>query len=291
MLPSRKKGFTLIELLVVIAIIAILAAILFPVFAQAREKARQITCVSNLKQIDLAFLQYVEDYDETTPHMQTSGILNAPGAIDPAVKLTPKWQWPLQAYIKSQGVYLCPDRVVKCPSTTNAAHKKVGPDPDGCFDNWNRTGYCFGYGYNDGILSDGGTGMIEAQTAAGLRPGRALNKLQASSTLVAFGDTDDNPGYSVAADNIVGHNVSTSRIRHNTQLNFAFADGHVKFIRMGVYNTTYNGYGIVELAKNPQDALMWCADPSPTSSIIDTKTGQNCFNDVQGLYAGGTFLP
>src|SRR5450432_3455929 len=63
----QRQGFTLIELLVVIAIIAILAAILFPVFAQAREKARQITCVSNEKQIDLAVQMYAQDYDETYP--------------------------------------------------------------------------------------------------------------------------------------------------------------------------------------------------------------------------------
>ncbi len=67
MKPSVKRGFTLIELLVVIAIIAILAAILFPVFAQAREKARAITCVSNEKQLGLGFLQYVQDNDETFP--------------------------------------------------------------------------------------------------------------------------------------------------------------------------------------------------------------------------------
>lgn len=64
---QQRRGFTLIELLVVIAIIAILAAILFPVFAQAREKARQTTCVSNLKQIGTAFMMYVQDYDETYP--------------------------------------------------------------------------------------------------------------------------------------------------------------------------------------------------------------------------------
>ena len=64
---ATRSGFTLIELLVVIAIIAILAAILFPVFAQAREKARQATCVSNMKQMGSAFAMYVQDYDGTFP--------------------------------------------------------------------------------------------------------------------------------------------------------------------------------------------------------------------------------
>ena len=66
----KRKGFTLIELLVVIAIIAILAAILFPVFAKAREKARQATCQSNLKQLGLAFFQYVQDYDGVLPPLR-----------------------------------------------------------------------------------------------------------------------------------------------------------------------------------------------------------------------------
>src|SRR5262249_38734327 len=64
---NKKSAFTLIELLVVIAIIAILAAILFPVFAQAREKARSISCLSNNKQVSLGVLMYVQDYDETYP--------------------------------------------------------------------------------------------------------------------------------------------------------------------------------------------------------------------------------
>jgi len=77
----RRNGFTLIELLVVIAIIAILAAILFPVFAKAREKARQSSCQSNLKQIALAVLQYCQDYDERGPIYSSNGRLNAAGVM------------------------------------------------------------------------------------------------------------------------------------------------------------------------------------------------------------------
>src|SRR3984893_11508515 len=73
MFRNKSNGFTLIELLVVIAIIAILAAILFPVFAKVREKARQSSCASNEKQLGLAFAQYTQDYDEKLPVLVTAG--------------------------------------------------------------------------------------------------------------------------------------------------------------------------------------------------------------------------
>jgi prepilin-type N-terminal cleavage/methylation domain-containing protein/prepilin-type processing-associated H-X9-DG protein len=92
-----RKGFTLIELLVVIAIIAILAAILFPVFAQAREKARAISCVSNLKQIGLAILMYNQDNDGTFSMGQNQ---NWNGSA---------WDNNIQPYVKSLGVFACPD--------------------------------------------------------------------------------------------------------------------------------------------------------------------------------------
>ena len=102
----KRKAFTLIELLVVIAIIAILAAILFPVFAQAREKARQTTCASNEKQLGLAFIQYAQDYDDTLP---------VTGMNDPSYYICGGAGWAslIYPYVKSTGVYTCPDDPTK----------------------------------------------------------------------------------------------------------------------------------------------------------------------------------
>jgi prepilin-type N-terminal cleavage/methylation domain-containing protein/prepilin-type processing-associated H-X9-DG protein len=99
---QKRKGFTLIELLVVIAIIAILAAILFPVFAQAREKARQASCMSNLKQIGLAEMQYVQDYDE-----RFSGSY----ACTQITTCGPRIYYPelIYPYAKNSQIFLCPD--------------------------------------------------------------------------------------------------------------------------------------------------------------------------------------
>ncbi|HEY3333552.1 MAG TPA: DUF1559 domain-containing protein [Capsulimonadaceae bacterium] len=102
---SQDKGFTLIELLVVIAIIAILAAILFPVFAKAREKARQTSCSSNMKQLGIALLQYVQDYDEYTPCD-----LNVPGNGGSGYNGN-GWAGCLYPYVKSTGAYTCPNDV------------------------------------------------------------------------------------------------------------------------------------------------------------------------------------
>ncbi len=101
-----RSGFTLIELLVVIAIIAILAAILFPVFAQAREKARQISCLSNLKQIGLAFLMYTQDYDETFPSTTQANGGCAP--LSDWWGAGGGWTTWVNPYIKAGGLYHCP---------------------------------------------------------------------------------------------------------------------------------------------------------------------------------------
>lgn len=102
---GRRSAFTLIELLVVIAIIAILAAILFPVFAQAREKARQATCLSNIKQLCTSVMMYNQDYDELMPRFQTTTAEATPLNINN--RLT--FLYFCQPYIKNVDVYRCPN--------------------------------------------------------------------------------------------------------------------------------------------------------------------------------------
>ena len=121
--PGKSSAFTLIELLVVIAIIAILAAILFPVFAQAREKARQTACLSNLKQIGTALMMYTQDYDETLPHVQFGYTIGgAPVAANALCSY--KWMDVIQPYVKSDEMFSCPSdssSTRKFQSLANAA--------------------------------------------------------------------------------------------------------------------------------------------------------------------------
>jgi prepilin-type N-terminal cleavage/methylation domain-containing protein/prepilin-type processing-associated H-X9-DG protein len=106
--PRRRSAFTLIELLVVIAIIAILAAILFPVFARARDKARQATCMSNLKQIGLALMQYAQDYDESHPGVWFGPVSKQPWSQPSDATTFYKWMDAVFPYVKNEQVFNCP---------------------------------------------------------------------------------------------------------------------------------------------------------------------------------------
>ncbi len=162
---SRARGFTLIELLVVIAIIAILAAILFPVFAQARESARASSCLSNVKQVSLAILQYVSDYDQTFP----TAIYDLAGS-DPSRgqrdrpwgvwhRYRTGWNEMVFPYAKNVGVF-------KCPSAQD------GPDQNS-MDNSNEDGWRTGevnYWLNKSLTGDAfvGTGSFTPQKDSSL---------------------------------------------------------------------------------------------------------------------------
>jgi len=121
---ARKRGFTLIELLVVIAIIAILAAILFPVFSRAREQARKAVCMSNEKQIGMALMMYVQDWDETYPYNRI-GIGRPCWAPQDAPYMT--WRLVIQPYLKNWQIWTCPSQPTNCGVEERMNEDKVPP--------------------------------------------------------------------------------------------------------------------------------------------------------------------
>lgn len=129
-----KRGFTLIELLVVVAIIAILAAILFPVFARARENARRASCQSNLRQIGLTLAQYTQDYDERYPYDEFAIISNGDTNDDPtngvfgdsfAPGFGLRWTQRIQSYVKNRQIFQCPSSTPYNGNATTASRNNM----------------------------------------------------------------------------------------------------------------------------------------------------------------------
>ena len=246
-----KRAFTLIELLVVIAIIAILAAILFPVFAQARAKARGISCLSNVKQIGTAMMMYVQDYDETTPSGRGGG-----------------WEWwtELYPYFKNITMLYCPDRSEGGAYTQGSGTNGKSSGPF-------QLSHLVGYGYNWGPIGWRGGGLLGAQIAntdpvrcsGSLLPGVSLAAIDEPASMLAYGDTWDTPratiGIGFAADDWNG--TSNSGLRHQGFMNYGFMDGHAKAIKMraGYMAGAFNDRFI--LPANPDIARKaYCASAS-----------------------------
>lgn len=127
---SKRHGFTLIELLVVIAIIAILAAILFPVFAKARAKARQTACLSNARQIATAFLQYNQDYDEMWPSSYYYKN-KVPGGTGSSANGYVQWSGMIQPYVKNDQLFVCPEHTVRGWAPTCFTYEWIPNPPAG----------------------------------------------------------------------------------------------------------------------------------------------------------------
>ncbi|MCW3100391.1 MAG: prepilin-type N-terminal cleavage/methylation domain [Chthonomonadaceae bacterium] len=247
-----RTGFTLIELLVVIAIIAILAAILFPVFAQAREKARAISCLSNTKQIGTAFYMYVQDYDETTPALG--------GPVG-------DWYYSLYPYNKSAALYFCPDRADCCDNYNNASlNLNISP-----------SGKEVGYGYNWGWHRRGG-GLLGGQIPDPQRPGQkyipgiALAQMVAPANLFAFGDSYDTPRTTMCMTFLLctWPGTSNSSLRHNGgHFNVGFADGHSKavYYKAGYMSGAENGK--FARPRNTNEVSYYCADPDAMLTNTD----------------------
>ena len=198
-----RRGFTLIELLVVIAIIAILAAILFPVFAKAREKARQSSCLSNCKQVGLAWMQYAQDYDEMGCQWGQSAENFAPLEV-------------IQPYMKSVQAIICPShkfQLTSCGTTRpeSARGNRQGPASI-AFNNFTE-----GYGEVNGVAGSQYLG------AAGV----SLGTIQLPAETIVWGDGNCDRFWGKPA--IDGINTG-SYVYHNGGNNYMFADGHAKWM-------------------------------------------------------------
>jgi prepilin-type N-terminal cleavage/methylation domain-containing protein/prepilin-type processing-associated H-X9-DG protein len=212
-----RRGFTLIELLVVIAIIAILAAILFPVFAKAREKARQTSCLSNLKEIALASLMYAQDYDERLP--LAAMYFNAPDFM--------VWMYVIQPYVKNIQIFTCP---------SDAAHGWPG---------WYNATQNQGYGYN--IYLAGGPALAELQTPS-------MTLMCADSGKLPNGNPYY-LGCWQAWWAGTAINGTAPEPRHNEGANIAFCDGHAKW-RRGSNIAVYDNTADISVYASP-DPTLW----------------------------------
>lgn len=188
----KRRGFTLIELLVVIAIIAILAAILFPVFAKAREKARQTSCLSNVKQLALGMLMYAQDFDEIIPSYATR-----------ACHFNRSWYQNLDPYLKNT-------QILDCPSTANKAYP---------------TDYGINY-YHVGGCGAGGNSLsyIKYPAESLMLVDARCQPLTACGYPLVYCRIHWNPVDAARAWNGIAAN------QHNEGANCAFVDGHAKWL-------------------------------------------------------------
>jgi prepilin-type N-terminal cleavage/methylation domain-containing protein/prepilin-type processing-associated H-X9-DG protein len=213
---TRTAAFTLIELLVVIAIIAILAAILFPVFAQVRDKARQANCLSSLKQINLALLMYAQDYNETLPRIRFWEFRDY---CDPKAQVL-TWKGAVQPYVKSYDFWKCPANPEK-ETATEDIDKNI------------RVSYAV-----NGVIFHGhrNTDTSPPRTLASFaEPATTMTLLESTSSCNDFGDWVGNagsPSGKGASCGPDGLGWPTFKYQtHGGTLNWGFADGHVKAMR------------------------------------------------------------
>ncbi len=221
----KRTGFTLIELLVVIAIIAILAAILFPVFARARENARRASCQSNLKQITLGAIQYTQDYDEKMPLYITGGTVSG-------------WADSLQPYLKSTQIYQCPSETIAPSSDPTNGDPTLG----GYTDYWinlyatGQSNAVFEQSASTVLFGDG----VGSPVGAAYSTGGGQYAAPAAGSGLWIGN---NFMTTLQNATLPGTGATSGAHRHLTGANIAFVDGHVKWYK-GVSDTSDTMAGV-----------------------------------------------
>jgi prepilin-type N-terminal cleavage/methylation domain-containing protein/prepilin-type processing-associated H-X9-DG protein len=261
----NRKGFTLIELLVVIAIIAILAAILMPVFARAREKARQTSCLSNMKQIALGVMMYTQDYDENYP-IDASSCGSGSGRLQACSKWNPNWRPEAQTapYVKNDQIFGCPSARTPLVVWTNdrggvCSWNAWGFPDFMCFPGNTANGKPLSYGWNQAVFfrcvgsPAGGCGTTGVSLAAVVTPASKVmfadsrhNNLEPAR--LGFADYT-NHSAAIASNanrfwpdipNQTGPEIDpNAHTRHSLGQNVAFMDGHVKWMN---YNDFAGGW-------------------------------------------------
>lgn len=261
-----KRAFTLIELLVVIAIIAILAAILFPVFAQAKAAAKKTQSLSNVKQLGTAFHIYVTDWDDMTPSMW-GGV---PGGTCNATDFSgcsQEWWFGLFPYFKSIDLVYSPERNEGSASNYNAYGQSLGIKK-----------YA-GYGYNWGPIGWRGGGLLGAQlrtpTNQSYLVGVSTTSVETVAETFSFGDTYDTPrmtcGIGFSLDTYNGN--TNSGLRHGGQWNYAFVDGHAKTVKMkaGYMANAFNDrFAMPANSRVAENA--YCQNPSAIINLNPTSS-------------------
>lgn len=223
---KSARGFTLIELLVVIAIIAILAAILFPVFAKAREKARQTSCLSNLKQVGLAFMQYSTDYDDCLPVATTwCNWADTNNNFQYYQKLMP--------YCKNEAIWACPSCSNQCQNGSIPHFGVNAMIAAGRISNK----FKLNYGYMENIQNGHRYPTHPTEPLnCDMQGSYRLSKMTAVATRVICAESYGlaNSGGRIGFANVCAADCNVDRqidqnARHNGGSNVAFADGHVKW--------------------------------------------------------------
>lgn len=226
---SSQRAFTLIELLVVIAIISILAAILFPVFARARENARRSSCMSNLKQMGLATMQYVQDYDETYPLSYYALPAGTPASSLPDGEFwtanTVYWPQLLFPYHKSIQVFWCPSAAFSNESVDGKPVPVNGQ-----------------YGANSRIMPTSGASLnissINSSSSTYLFLDWGTNSAVSNRSRTSSGNVAFLPGMGEAGGTCSMTSAAQKQDcisgRHFGGVNVTFADGHVKWLKSSV---------------------------------------------------------